>query len=129
MLGEHQVEHRGDYAIANPANRHAPTQHGARSVRRFEAREQHLNDLSVGIDIADRESRRHALESGHLAGAAFDVYPEEPEGNDQEFLSRLRQFENVILTLYVVLPAGTPTVPTGGKALWSALPPSLPGTL
>ena len=42
-----------------------------------------------------------ALDSGHLGGAAFDVYPEEPEGNDQEFVSRLRQFENVILTPHV----------------------------
>ena len=51
--------------------------------------------------VVDIDAAADALESGHLGGAAFDVYPEEPEGNDQEFVSRLRQFENVILTPHI----------------------------
>jgi len=51
--------------------------------------------------VVDIDAAADALESGHLAGAAFDVYPDEPEGNDQEFASRLRKFENVILTPHI----------------------------
>jgi D-3-phosphoglycerate dehydrogenase len=51
--------------------------------------------------VVDIDAAADALESGRLAGAAFDVYPEEPEGNDQEFVSRLRKFENVILTPHI----------------------------
>ncbi|MGH7751234.1 MAG: phosphoglycerate dehydrogenase, partial [Gemmatimonadales bacterium] len=51
--------------------------------------------------VVDIDAAADALESGHLAGAAFDVYPEEPEGNEQEFASRLRKFENVILTPHI----------------------------
>jgi D-3-phosphoglycerate dehydrogenase len=51
--------------------------------------------------VVDIDAAADALASGHLGGAAFDVYPEEPEGNDQEFISRLREFENVILTPHI----------------------------
>ncbi len=51
--------------------------------------------------VVDIEAAAAALERGHLAGAAFDVYPEEPEGNDQEFISALRRFDNVILTPHI----------------------------
>jgi D-3-phosphoglycerate dehydrogenase len=42
-----------------------------------------------------------ALESGHLAGAAVDVFPEEPESNEQVFASPLRGLPNVILTPHI----------------------------
>jgi D-3-phosphoglycerate dehydrogenase len=42
-----------------------------------------------------------ALRSGHLAGAAIDVYPEEPEANVGEFRSELQGLPNVILTPHV----------------------------
>ena len=51
--------------------------------------------------VVDIDAAADALQGGHLAGAAFDVYPEEPEGNHQEFASRLREFENVILTPHI----------------------------
>jgi len=41
------------------------------------------------------------LHSGHLAGAAVDVYPEEPEANGQPFDSELRGLPNVILTPHI----------------------------
>jgi D-3-phosphoglycerate dehydrogenase len=51
--------------------------------------------------VVDIDAAADALESGQLGGAAFDVFPVEPEGNDQEFLSPLRRFENVILTPHI----------------------------
>ena len=42
-----------------------------------------------------------ALRGGHLAGAAVDVYPEEPESNRDGFLTPLRGLPNVILTPHV----------------------------
>jgi D-3-phosphoglycerate dehydrogenase / 2-oxoglutarate reductase len=51
--------------------------------------------------VVDIDAAVDAIESGHVAGAAFDVFPAEPEGNDDEFLSPLRRFENVILTPHI----------------------------
>jgi D-3-phosphoglycerate dehydrogenase len=42
-----------------------------------------------------------ALESGHLLGAAIDVFPTEPKGNDGVFESPLARFDNVILTPHI----------------------------
>jgi D-3-phosphoglycerate dehydrogenase len=42
-----------------------------------------------------------ALRSGHLAGAAVDVFPEEPESNSDGFATPLRGLPNVILTPHV----------------------------
>jgi D-3-phosphoglycerate dehydrogenase len=42
-----------------------------------------------------------ALRSGHLAGAAVDVYPEEPESNSDGFVTELQGLPNVILTPHV----------------------------
>ena len=51
--------------------------------------------------VVDIEAAAEALESGHLGGAAFDVFPREPQGNDEEFLSPLRRFESVLLTPHI----------------------------
>ena len=51
--------------------------------------------------VVDIDDAAAALESGQLGGAAFDVYPAEPEGNHEEFLSPLRRFENVLLTPHI----------------------------
>jgi D-3-phosphoglycerate dehydrogenase len=42
-----------------------------------------------------------ALKSGHLGGAAVDVYPEEPEKNSEGFNTPLRGLDNVILTPHI----------------------------
>lgn len=42
-----------------------------------------------------------SLESGHLGGAAVDVFPVEPKTNADPFESPLQQFDNVILTPHV----------------------------
>jgi D-3-phosphoglycerate dehydrogenase len=42
-----------------------------------------------------------ALRAGHLAGAAIDVYPEEPESNSDGFVTPLQNLTNVILTPHI----------------------------
>lgn len=42
-----------------------------------------------------------ALSEGKLLGAAIDVFPVEPRTNNDEFISPLRAFDNVILTPHV----------------------------
>jgi D-3-phosphoglycerate dehydrogenase / 2-oxoglutarate reductase len=42
-----------------------------------------------------------ALKSGHLLGAALDVFPDEPSSNNDPFISELQQFDNVILSPHV----------------------------
>jgi D-3-phosphoglycerate dehydrogenase len=42
-----------------------------------------------------------ALKASHLAGAAFDVFPVEPAGKNEPFVSELRGIANVILTPHV----------------------------
>ena len=41
------------------------------------------------------------LKSGKLLGAAVDVFPVEPKGNKDEFISPLRGLDNVILTPHI----------------------------
>ena len=47
------------------------------------------------------EALAAAIKSGHLGGAAVDVFPAEPESNDQVFASPLRGLPNVILTPHI----------------------------
>jgi D-3-phosphoglycerate dehydrogenase len=47
------------------------------------------------------EALADAIRSGHVGGAAIDVYPEEPETNSDGFASPLRNLPNVILTPHI----------------------------
>ncbi len=51
--------------------------------------------------VVDIDALAAALKSGHLGGAAVDVYPEEPESNSDGFASPLRGLGNVILTPHI----------------------------
>lgn len=51
--------------------------------------------------VLDIDALAAALKSGHIAGAAVDVFPVEPRSNDDEFISPLREFDNCILTPHV----------------------------
>ncbi len=51
--------------------------------------------------VVDIDALTEALHSKKLAGAAIDVFPTEPKGNDEEFTSPLRAFDNVILTPHI----------------------------
>lgn len=51
--------------------------------------------------VVDIDALCDALSSKKLLGAAIDVFPVEPRTNDDEFISPLREFDNVILTPHV----------------------------
>ena len=51
--------------------------------------------------VVDIEALASHLRSGHLSGAAVDVFPVEPKGNDDAFESPLIGMDNVILTPHV----------------------------
>ncbi|MCC2616489.1 phosphoglycerate dehydrogenase [Aestuariibacter halophilus] len=51
--------------------------------------------------VIDIDALVNALRSGKLNGAAIDVFPVEPKSNQEEFVSPLREFDNVILTPHV----------------------------
>lgn len=51
--------------------------------------------------VVDIDDLAAALKSGHIAGAAIDVFPVEPANNNEEFISPLRDFDNVLLTPHI----------------------------
>ena len=51
--------------------------------------------------VVDIAALADALRSGHLAGAAVDVFPVEPKGAGQPFESPLRGMDNVLLTPHI----------------------------
>ncbi|MGQ3283568.1 phosphoglycerate dehydrogenase [Bosea sp. (in: a-proteobacteria)] len=51
--------------------------------------------------VVDLDALAAALKSGHLAGAAVDVFPVEPASNSDRFVSPLQGLPNVILTPHV----------------------------
>ena len=51
--------------------------------------------------VVDIDALSQALSNKKVAGAAIDVFPVEPKGNDEEFVSPLREFDNVILTPHI----------------------------
>ena len=51
--------------------------------------------------VVDIDALVQALTNKRVAGAAIDVFPVEPGGNDEEFISPLRGFDNVILTPHI----------------------------
>ena len=56
---------------------------------------QHVVRLWILIALAA------ALEQGKVRGAAVDVFPVEPASINEEFVSPLRKFDNVILTPHI----------------------------
>lgn len=57
-------------------------------------------NLSRGF-VVDYAALSAHIESGHIAGAAVDVFPVEPKGRGDEFVSELRGLPNVILTPHI----------------------------
>lgn len=52
-------------------------------------------------NVVDIDALANALDNKQLAGAAIDVFPVEPKSNNEEFVSPLRRFDNVILTPHI----------------------------
>jgi D-3-phosphoglycerate dehydrogenase / 2-oxoglutarate reductase len=57
-------------------------------------------NLSRGF-VVDHAALRRNIISGHIAGAAIDVFPAEPRSRGEEFVSELRGLPNVILTPHI----------------------------
>ena len=51
--------------------------------------------------LVDMDALAAALRGGHLAGAALDVFPEEPKRNGDPFVSPVQGIPNVILTPHI----------------------------
>ncbi len=65
-----------------------------------------MQDSSILINasrgsVVEINALADALRDKQIAGAAIDVFPEEPKSNDEEFLSPLREFDNCIITPHV----------------------------
>ena len=72
---------------------------GAREIEAMRAGSYLLNaSRGTVVDIAALAA---ALKSGHLAGAAIDVFPEEPEKNSDGFQTLLRGLPNVVMTPHI----------------------------
>ncbi|USD38093.1 MULTISPECIES: phosphoglycerate dehydrogenase [Ferrimonas] len=66
----------------------------------------HMRQGSILINasrgtVVDIPALCAALSSKRIRGAAIDVFPVEPKSNDEELLTPLREFDNVILTPHV----------------------------
>lgn len=72
---------------------------GAEQFGKMKPRSLFLN-LSRGF-VVDYTGLRDAITSGHIAGAAVDVFPEEPKSRGDSFASELRGLPNVILTPHI----------------------------
>src|SRR3954454_4365758 len=72
---------------------------GAEQFARMRRRSLFLNP-SRGF-VVDHEALRDHILSGHIAGAAIDVFPDEPKEQGDAFSSVLRGLPNVILTPHV----------------------------
>ena len=60
----------------------------------------YLLNLSRGT-VVDLDALAAAIKAGHVAGAALDVYPEEPESNSDGFENVMRGVPNVVLTPHI----------------------------
>jgi D-3-phosphoglycerate dehydrogenase len=60
----------------------------------------YLINTSRGYNV-DEQALYKALKEGKIAGAAVDVYTEEPKGEGAEFKSELRELDNVIFSSHL----------------------------
>lgn len=72
---------------------------GDEQFRRMKPRSLFIN-AARGM-VVDTEALRDHIVSGHIAGAALDVFPIEPKKQGEPFESVLRGLDNVILTPHV----------------------------
>lgn len=72
---------------------------GREQFEKMRPRSLFLN-LSRGF-VVDYEALRDNLETGHIAGAAVDVFPQEPNKKGDPFESPLQGISNVVLTPHI----------------------------
>ena len=92
-------------AISDVVSLHVPDTPVTRNMIRAE----HLRAMKKGAylinnargHVVDIDALTQALKSGHLRGAAIDVFPVEPGSNKEKFVSPLQGLPNVILTPHI----------------------------
>jgi D-3-phosphoglycerate dehydrogenase len=72
---------------------------GAAHLRRMKAGAHLINNARGSV--VDVAALAEAIRSGHIGGAALDVFPKEPASKDEVFDSEVRGLPNVILTPHV----------------------------
>ncbi len=72
---------------------------GAAQVKRMKPGAAIINNARGSV--VSIKALAEALRSGHLSGAALDVFPDEPAGKGEAFESPLRGLANVILTPHI----------------------------
>lgn len=91
--------------IADVVSLHVPETAGTKMMMQAEQFAQ-MKDGSYFLNLArgtvvEIDHLADALRSKKLLGASIDVFPVEPRSNDDEFVSPLREFDNVILTPHI----------------------------
>jgi D-3-phosphoglycerate dehydrogenase / 2-oxoglutarate reductase len=92
-------------AICDVVTLHVPSTEQTRNIMSRDA----ISKMKKGAilinqargDLVDIDALADALESGHLIGAAVDVFPKEPASKDEAFVSPLQKFQNIILTPHI----------------------------
>ena len=91
---------RSDFVTLHvPETKNTPGMIGESQLRRMK-KGAYLLNASRGT-VVDLRALRNVLCEGHLAGAAVDVYPQEPKNNKEPFESVLQGVDNVILTPHI----------------------------
>ena len=57
-------------------------------------------NTSRGSNV-DEQALYHALKERKIAGAAIDVYPDEPKSDDSEFKCKLKELDNVVMSSHL----------------------------
>lgn len=81
---------------ATPSTRHLI---GAAAIKKMRVGAHLINNARGSV--VDISALADAIRSGHLGGAALDVFPHEPASKDEAFTSELVGLANVILTPHV----------------------------
>jgi D-3-phosphoglycerate dehydrogenase / 2-oxoglutarate reductase len=96
----HQVLNECDFLTLHvPETTDTTSMIGEEELRAMK-RGSYVLNLSRGR-VVNIDALTEALKSGHISGAAFDVFPEEPASNDEPFTSPLRGLPQVILTPHI----------------------------
>ena len=60
----------------------------------------YLINTSRGSNV-DEQALYKALKEGKIAGAAIDVYVDEPKAEGAEFKSKLKELDNIVLSSHL----------------------------
>jgi D-3-phosphoglycerate dehydrogenase len=96
---EELLDHSDFVTLHVPATPLTEWMIGAGELARMKRGSYLINASRGNVVVID--ALAEALKSGHLAGAAIDVFPEEPEANQASFVTPLQGIPNVLLTPHI----------------------------